>query len=316
VAEARPRILILGLPYFGSMLSGVLAQRGWEARFLAHPGRSPRAWLDVLAAVARADVLYLVSARAERGSPLDRLLRWWRLPAVVHWVGTDVLIAREAYRKGDLSEVVAGNAVHWADAPWLVDELREMGIRSDVVPLPVPGIASGAPPLPASFRVLFYLPVDAFDREVFDIETMLRLPRELPDVAFVLIPSPAESLPSPLPLNLEARGWVTDMDALYRETTVLARLVAHDGMPFMVLEALSRGRHAVYSYELPGVVHARGYDAVKEAITRLRDAHTGGDLGLNEAGMRWVAESHAPGPAADAIDRRLREVLTRYASRG
>ena len=297
------------------MLGDVLRDQGWDARFLEHPGRSPAAWLRVVSAVLRADLLYLVSARLERGSPLDRLLRWWRIPAVVHWVGTDVLIAADAHRAGRLSEVVARSATHWADAPWLVGELREMGIRSEVVPLPVPGIVEEAPPLPTVFRVLFYLPVDAFDREVFDMETMLRLPLEMPEVEFVLIPSTAETLPGPLPPNLSTRGWVTDMDALYREISVLARLVSHDGMPFMVLEALSRGRHVVYSYELPGVVAARGYDAVREAVAELYEAHRRGELGPNETGRRWVAETHAFGPAAAAIDAKLRDVLKGHASR-
>ena len=303
------RILILGLPYFGQMLATELATRGWAARFAPHPGRSPWGWGRLAAAVARADVLYLIGSRAERWSPQDILFRMVRKPVVIHWVGTDALIASEAHTRGRLAASVVRKPVHWCDAPWLVDELEAMGVWAEFVSLPVVGLAAEAPPLPERFRVLIYLPVDSFDREVFDVETLLRLPAEFPEVEFVLIPSSAETLPGPLPPNLEARGWVTDMDALYREITVYVRLTSHDGMPFMVLEALSRGRHVIYTYPLPGVTHAADYDAVCGALRDLRDRHDRGELALNSEGMAWAREHFEPGQVLAGIDARLKKLV-------
>lgn len=305
----RPRALILGLPYFGSRLAGILSGRGWDACYLPHPGRSPAGWARVAWKLARADVLYLVSARAERGSPLDWLLRsGHRRPVVIHWVGTDVLIARQESDRGRISPRIVRQAIHWTDTPWLIDELAEVGIRAEPVPLPVAGLDVPAPPLPARFTVLLYLPVDAFDREVFDIETILRLPAAFPGVRFVLVPSPAESLPGPLPPNLETPGWVADMDAVYRETTVLARLVSHDGLPFTVLEAMARGRHVLYSYPLPGVTVVSGFEEAHAAIVAWKDRHERGELGLNEQGMRWVRAQYRFDEIASELDQRLRSI--------
>ncbi|MCC6381613.1 MAG: hypothetical protein IT304_03845 [Dehalococcoidia bacterium] len=316
----RPRAAILGLPYFGRLLEGVLAERGWGARFYAHPGRDLRGWLRLLPALLRADLVYLISSRAERRSPQDLLVRLRRRRSVVvHWVGTDVLIAMDEWRRGRLSPAVAGRAVHWCDAPWLAEELVAAGIRAVHVPLPVTGLAREAPPLPARFRVLLYLPVDAFDREVFDMATLLRLPFELPDVSFTLIPSGSSTLPGPLPPNLEARDWVSDMDALYRETSVLVRLTSHDGTSFMVLEALSRGRHVIWTYPAPGVCQAAGFEAVAAALRDLYTAHAEGRLGLNEAGIQYARTEHDPERVAAALEARLRRLLAangRRRSRG
>ena len=133
--SAGGRVLILGLPYFGRRLAGELAGLGWNASYLSHPGKDAAGWARVALGVAKADVVYLVGSRAERGSPQDRLLRLRRKPVVIHWVGTDVQIAIDEHRRGRLSPRIAGKPQHWCDAPWLVEELRTAGIVSEYVPL-------------------------------------------------------------------------------------------------------------------------------------------------------------------------------------
>jgi hypothetical protein len=308
--ERRGRILILGLPYFGKMLARDLSSLGWRAEFLPHPGRSAGGWARVAKAAARADIVYLIGSRIDRTSPQDRLLRLRRRPVVIHWVGTDVQIAVEEHRRDNVSLRVAERPSHWCDAPWLVEELRTIGVVSEYVPLPIPVETAPAPPLPEAFSVLLYYPVDAFDREVFDIETMLRLPGEFPGVRFTLIPSPAETLPQPLPPNLEARAWVEDMDALYRETTAVVRLTSHDGQSFMVAEALSRGRYVIWTHPMPGCTRAEGFDQVAKALRGLLKKHEEGSLKVNSSGRRVVLDRFGKGRPLGELDERLRGLLT------
>ncbi|MBK6563065.1 hypothetical protein [Candidatus Amarobacter glycogenicus] len=307
--ERRGRILILGLPYFGALLADALAGLGWRAEFLPHPGRSAAGWARVAKAAARADIVYLIGSRIDRASPQDRLLRLRRRPVVIHWVGTDVQIAVDEHRRHNISLRVAERPIHWCDAPWLVDELRTIGVVSEYVPLPIPIETAPAPPLPETFSVLLYYPVDAFDREVFDIETMLRLPLEFPAARFVLIPSPPETLPAPLPRNLEARAWVDDMEALYRETTVVVRLTSHDGQSFMAAEALSRGRYVIWTHPMPGCIKAEGPEAVTKALGSLLKKHDDGVLKLNTSGRRAALERFGKGRPLRELDERLRGLL-------
>lgn len=312
----RRRIAILGLPYFGEMLAGVLTRRGWDARFLPHPGRDWRGWLALLPQVARADVVYLIGSRIDRGCPQEWLLRLRRGPTVIHWVGTDVLIATEEHRRGNASAFIARRATHWCDAPWLVPELAPLGAVAGHVPLPVVGMAAEAPPLPERFSALLYLPVDAFDREVFDGDTLLRLPQAFPNVDFVLVPSTQETLAEPLPPNVRAPGWVDDMDALYRELTAIVRLTSHDGTSFMVVEALSRGRQAIWTFPMPGAILASGFDAVSRSLAGLLAEHQAGTLALNQTGMEYVRSELDPQRCEVEIDRRLRTLLRIHLRRG
>lgn len=285
----KRHVLILGLPYFGERLAAILRGGGCEARYYPHPGRDARAWLRLVPLLLRARVLYLLSSRVDRWSPQALIAFAWRRPLVVHWVGTDVLFALEAQRAGKASRRLLRKARHLADAPWLPGELAELGICAEYVPLPVPGLREAEPePLPARFCVLLYYPVDPVDREVFDFETMMRLVVELPAVRFRLIPSPAETLGVPLPPNLETSGWVSDMEAVYRETTVYVRLTAHDGTSFMAVEALSRGRYVIWTHPLPGAIRASGYEEVSAALRALHARHERGELGLNEQGRAAV----------------------------
>lgn len=303
------RVLILGLPYFGNVLARQLSDRGWHARYRTHPGRDPRGWGSLLPELARADLVYLIGSRLDRRSPQDMLMRLRRRPVVIHWVGTDVLIAREAHHRKDVSARIAEGATHWCDAPWLVDELRVMGMQGAYVPLPVPLPRDEPAPLPERFCVLLYLPVDAFDREVFDMDTLLRLPHELPDIDFMVLPSPSETLPGPLPRNLEARAWVEDMEALYREITVYVRLTSHDGMSFMALESLARGRHVIWTHPLDGAIQASGFDQVAAELRALHGRHLRGELPLNTSGRESTLEHFVEQTALEDIDTRLRALL-------
>lgn len=310
----RGRLLILGLPYFGRMLADSLGGEGWDARYAPHPGRSPAGWLQLAPQVARAGVIYVIGGQLGKGSPHDLVMRIRRKPVVMHWVGTDVQRALLAHDRGDISARLAENAIHWCDAPWLVDELRSIGVRSEHVPLPIPGLAGPPPPLPERFRVLLYLPAEAPYRRVFDVETLLRLPGEFPGIEFIEVPSPPDAIPGPLPPNLKALAWVEDMDALYREVAVYIRATLHDGMSFMAVEALARGRHVIWSYPLPGAIHASGFDAVAAALRDLAARHAAGTLELNTEGRSYVLEHFDPERLTHELDQRLAALVSGQSS--
>jgi hypothetical protein len=309
VSDNRPRVLILGIPHFGNLLTEILANRGWDVAYEPHPGRNAANWMKLLPKIARADLLYLISARIERRSPLDLLLRVRRKPVVVHWVGTDALRAERAYEARNLSARAAEQPTHWADAPWLRDSLRDMGLRVEHVPIPVPGVVAETPPLPETFRVLMYLPEDKQNREVFDEETIMRLPGALPGVEFTIFPAPADTLQGPMPANLTAQAWTDDVDTLYRKATVYARLTTHDGMPLTLVEALSRGRHVIYPRPFPGVTQAAGLDEVGAALRGLKERHDAGALGLNQEGIAFVRDQYDPDVLTGRLEERLRAVL-------
>src|SRR5690606_20500057 len=103
---------------------------------------------------------------------------------LVHWVGSDVMHATEAWRRGRLSPRLRDGAVHWVDAPWLAEELAPLGIRAEEHPLPMP-IAIGEPlPMPPEPRVLVFLPRNP--HRFYDVEGTVRLIDRLPTVPFTV----------------------------------------------------------------------------------------------------------------------------------
>jgi hypothetical protein len=305
----RGRVLILGLSYFGRLLASQLTETGWDAAYAPHPGRRAASWARLLPRVANADVLYLISSRIERWAPQDVMMLMRRKPVVIHWVGTDASRATEAHRRGVLSARIAEDATHWCDAPWLVSELRGAGIHSEYVPLPIPFSTISPPPLPSQFRGLMYLPADPRDREVFDEETVLRLPEAFPDTAFTLLPATAAGLGRELPPNVATPGWLPTIDDAYAESTVLIRQTTHDGMAFTAVEALARGRYVIWSYPIAGGIHASGFEDVRAALSSLIERHESGKLPLNLSGRAHTLANFAPTRLVTQLDQRLRALL-------
>jgi len=308
---ARGRVLVLGLSYFGRLLEAQLASLGWDASYAPHPGRSARSWARLVPRIANADILYLISSRAERWAPQDIMMLLRRKPVVIHWVGTDASRATDAHRRGALSTRIAEEATHWCDAPWLVEELRRAGIHSEYAALPIPITTAPPPPLPADFRVLMYLPADARDRAVFDQDTILALPHAFPDVHFTLLPATASDLGIELPPNVDMPGWLPDLDPIYRQSTVLVRQTTHDGMAFTAVEALARGRYVIWTYPIPGGIRASGFESVEAQLRGLIERHRAGNLPPNRSGRTLTLANFSPTRLTTELDRRLQSLLPR-----
>ncbi len=290
-----PRIAVVGLPFFAERVAESLRDGGYRAVHLPRPGRSPGAWARLAGGLVRADLVYAVGSSIRVNSPVDLASRRGR-PVLLHWVGTDVLAAIEEHRAGRASRRLVEGAAHWADAPWCVDELAPIGIRAEHHPLPIPTAIGSPIPFPPAFRVLLYL--SPSPHAAYDVEGTLAMVKALPEIPFVVVGGyqPTEPLP-----NLEARGFVTNMQAVYRETTVFVRLVKHDGMSHSVIEAMSFGRHVLWNYAYPGVTRV---EDARGAIEALRDLHArfaAGSLELNETGAREVTQRYRWGTLLNEV---------------
>lgn len=304
------RVVILGLPYFGKIAETALLDHGWDATYYPHPGRNLTGWLRLAPAVLRARAFYLISSRIDRRSPQAIVSRVLRKPMLIHWVGTDVVFALESFRAGQASRFLLDHATHIVDAPWLADELVEMGITADYQPLPVPALRrDDPPPLPSTFTALIYYPVHPVDREVYDADTYFRLVRDFPEISFRLVPSAPETLPQPIPPNLHATGWIADLDPVYRDTTVYIRLTSHDGTSFMAVESLSRARYVIWTYPMPGAIQASGYDEVAAHLRSLYQRHLRGELALNQEGRQSVLSLFDTARLSSALSNRLKRLV-------
>lgn len=300
-----PTIAVGGLPYFGRMMADELSGNGWHCRYVASAGRNPVAWVATAKLVASADLIYLVGGQIERWSRPDWLVRVVRKPVVMHWVGSDVTFALAAARGARASLRLLQRPVHWTEAPWTSAELRPLGINASVVPLTSARLSSRPQPLPESFTVLAYLP-DARP-SFYGRELVLRLAAALHDVRFLV--AGARGVGWEATPNVEFLGWQRDMEPVYARSSVLLRLPEHDGLSFMVLEALAAGRYVIWNHSQEGAFEAHDEPEASTLIQRLRNNHNAGSLTLNEAGIRTVRERYAPERVRADILNRFEAIL-------
>ena len=280
------RVAVVGLPYFGRKAAAALRAAGLDARFVPNP-RAGRPDPLGIWHLARSDVVYAIGVSAARGSPADLLARAGKR-LVLHWVGSDVLHAQSAHAAGRLSRRIVRGARHLADAPWLAEELRDLGISAEVRPLPVEMALGSVLPLPERFAALLYLPERP--SAGYDVGAAFELVRALPDVPFLLV----GGFRPPVPLaNVEDIGYAEDMASVYARASVYVRLMPHDGLAHSVIEALSFRRYVILLYPHPGVTHVQGAEEAVSAIRELREVREPNLAGA-EAARAYRAEATVP----------------------
>lgn len=279
-------MLVVGLPFFGTRTAESLSSVGYDARYMPHPGRDAALWPRLATEIMAADVIYAIGSSVRLNSPLDLISRAGK-KMLVHWVGTDVSVALDDWRNGRASERVLRRGLHRADARWLVDELTGLGVRAQERLLPIPVAIGVAAPLPPRFNVLIYLPREP--QSDYDVEGTLAVIRALPTVPFRIVGGYAP--PEPLP-NVETLGFVTDMPRIYRESTVLLRLMHHDGMSHSVIEAASFARHVLWSYAMPGITGVSGAEEAVATIARLAEQASRGELDANRVGAEHMRQRY------------------------
>jgi hypothetical protein len=276
---------------------------GWEIRNYSSRAAALPAMARYLLAC---DLAFTWGGRVTLGKFLAAARWLGKQNVVILWCGSDTLEARADFRKGRVEKWIASRT-HWAGAPWLAEEVRQMGLPCEYVPVTWVRAVSNVPPLPAKFSVLAYLP-DAARVNLYGIDHVLELARQLPDVQFTVVGlQPGQRLPAPD--NVSVHGWAPSLVPYYLNATVLWRPVRHDGLSFTALEALGHGRHVLWSYPFGGSIVAPDAAAARVEIERLRDLHESGNLDVNHAGARFVAENFAPEKIREGILGRWQRII-------
>lgn len=306
----QPSLLITGLPQRARSVASELicASSDWQIRLIVlstRPLRRRLQLLPLLRALRQSTLFYQIGGAVGRGR-LVALAQALGVPTVIHWVGSDVLDARR-YLAHSTS---FARAVHWAVAPWLVEELARLGIQSELVPLPWGPLreylSQPPPPLPDHFTVLSYLPDEK--PELYARDMILQLAHDFPTVRFLIVGGRGAVLRC-IPPNLRFLGRVRALQPIYAQTNVLVRLVQHDGAPRMIQEALALGRHVIWSYPAPGVLQARDYSELKALLGQLWEAHCHDQLSFNWEGHEHIRNQNDPDRLSQGIVRAFEKIL-------
>lgn len=291
------RAVVVGFDYYANFLAQLVNEQ--NAGWTLIPFKSNRTGtMRALAEMRRADAVISFGGPGPNAA-LAAAARRRNVPVIVIWAGSDVMKAAEL--PSDLHVIKEDGYVHLSDGPWLVDELRELGLEAEY--LPVTAVTPGDPPkpLPAKFSVLTYLPEPR--REFYGEALVYRVARAMPDVPFTVVGNGTANRAAPP--NVRFEGYVGDMARRLDEATVLLRQPEHDGKSMLVLEALSRARHVIWNYPFPYVHRAEGFEKVYAALCDLRRGHAEGTLAPNLPGRAFALEEFARPVLAQRFCKRL-----------
>jgi hypothetical protein len=284
--QAKRRVLVHGLVYFGRMFADLMSGDGWEFRY--YPDSGLRNLTSIAVELKACDIVYQIGGRVTQGKFLSAARLLGKKKFVMHWVGSDTLDGQKEVAQGKGEPWVLQQIHHWAESDWMVGEVEALGIPCDLVPLPSARIPEQPLPLPRDFSVLVYMP-DVRRGELYGLDRILRVARELPHIPFELVGLMHGQIPDP-PSNLKIHGRIPNLQEFYRGASVVWRPVRHDGLSYMVLEALGYGRHVMWSYPFPGCVQTSCESEARNEIVRLYSLHKHKGLHLNCPGVQAIRD--------------------------
>jgi hypothetical protein len=295
----RSTILMLGFP----RLAGPFAERLADADLAFLYGRASAL------RVPFCDLVYQIGGGPMVNPKVFAVCKAMQRRVVKHWVGSDVLRVRESVVQ---EQNASGLLEHWAVAGHLVDELAEAGISATAVPLSAVDSVAPTPLPPAPLTVLSYLPNRKFD--FYNGATVLSLASRFPDVRFLIVGGDDTDHVSSK--NVEFLGYQREMDSIYARSHVLLRLPVHDGLSYMVLEALDHGREVIWNLPFEGARMGRTENEVACHIRELRAALAAGTLAFNVRGREAVHATYSGSRVRDMIRTRLKAMLAKANFRG
>lgn len=302
----RPfRVAVNGLPYFCKKLSQLVSGDGWEVPYRSpfHPvGLAAR-----IADLAQCDLAYSWTGRINMGKFLRAARSLGKTKIIMLWSGSDALYAKEELAQGKKDPWVVSR-VHWAVSPWLAEKVRALGVDCEYVQVSFVNPVEHPKPLPRKFSVMLFVR-EVKRADLYGWDRMLEVAQKFPQIEFNLCGLP-QGQTLQRPPNIKIHNWTSEFTPLLENTTVFYRPVRHDGLSFTVLEALSHGRHVMYSYPLPGCVQVTSSAMACRELERLYASHQSGALALNEPGRKYISDYYAPEKVRSEILRRWEEVIT------
>lgn len=227
------------------------------------------------------DLFHLISSPITIIKKLTR----YKKPIIYHWIGTDVYrfindrSLKRFLKKQMINSPLVCNLVVSEN---LKNELQQYSVESSIIPLTKLKFEDDVMTLPTKFSVLSYVPKNRWD--FYHGDLIIELSRKMPDVDFHILAAGKENTGRP---NLFLYDFVADTIPFYKKCSVLLRITAHDGLPKMVLEALSFGRQVLWNESFPHCFTVKNLDDCIETLNKLKF-----DCSINTEGKKFVEDSY------------------------
>lgn len=279
------KVLLVGLPYFSKFIAKKLQDNFPKHKFIhLNTYYSNKDKIRYLFHIFSADVVYSINGSTSKSSVINLAL-WLKKRIIFHWVGSDLMLAKEAYKSNSINPNYIQNVTHITDTPWFVGELANIGINARFVPLSVYSAQFNLKiSLPSSFSVLSY--VKEGNEEFYGFQTIIEIAKMRPDIRFQI--AGMKNYIAALPSNIQLLGWVTDMAKVIQENVICMRTPLHDGLSFFVIESLALGRYVIYNQKYEPSIFAESTSEIISQIDRIKDLYDKNELDVNHQAVKFV----------------------------
>ena len=285
--KSARRVLVHGLVYFGDVFAEFMTGDGWNFQY--YPDRRLSNLTSMAIALRKCDLVYQIGGRITIGKFLRAAKFFGKERIVMHWVGSDVLEQREALAEGKSDPWVLKTVHHWADSEWIAREVSALGISCDLVPLPSARMPDSPLPLPKQFSILVYVPSVSCS-DLYGLDMILEVAHELPHIPFELVGLRDGPL-AKVPPNINVHKRIPNLSEFYQRASAIWRPTRHDGLSWMVCEALGHGRYVLWTYPFPGCIQVTSASEAAAQIQRLYQLHRERKLQINQEGVCFMADS-------------------------
>ena len=206
------------------------------------------------------DKVISVNGVTTKSVVLDLAIKLKKKLALI-WIGTDVSIAKEAHNNNRLISKYIDYAESFTEAPWFIDELMDIGIKSKLV-----GYLSVShePNYKDKFDSIGVLSYISEGREDFyGLPQIIDLAKQNPRIPFHIVGTKGGNQ-----LNIDNiyyYGWVDKVKylSLLNKNALFIRLTKHDGFSLAVREALANGNYVIWTQEYGDVFKTDEMDLFK-----------------------------------------------------
>ena len=241
--------------------------------------------LKALIKIPKADCIFSINGSITKSKVFDMAFKN-NVPVIMNWVGTDVLIAINAFKQGDYNKEYISNAIHFCEVDWIKEELEKVGIDALVSNyMCFDKKLDNSNCLNKKLSVLSY--VSNKKPDFYGIKEIITLAKKNPNINFNIVGTEALDY-YPLPNNINAHGWVEDMNSIFNDVHICIRFTQHDGLSNFVLEALSRGKQVLYNNRFNHCIYSKSEEDLHNNLFQLYKDFTNNNSLHNQKGIEYI----------------------------
>ncbi len=304
------KVVLVGLPYFTKRLQKELSAFDPENTYTnldTYYSRKDK--VRAVFQIPRADCVMSINGTVVKSKVFDIAFKK-NVPLIINWAGSDVMKSLDAYRKGNFQQHYIDKAVHFCEAEWIQEELKEMNIDAEIVYFAISeGKVDLNPVTSEQFTILSYIPDRRTD--FYGLPTLIRMAEQFPEIRFLVAGSDESVLEEGtiIPENMEMLGWVNNMPEVFQQAHACMRFTEHDGLSNIIREALSHGKQVLYKYPFKHCIHCPDESVLADQIKALKMRFENGEDLTNAEGAQFIHETFQRDKVLSNLIKKIKAVV-------